>query len=142
MRVGNLLPARPNWYDRNPAERGFTANILAVAPHGSTSRFLYTVPAAKKFILEFAQTSIWRDTVAAPVGLWNAAVSTLGSTGAGAQTPIAISTSNVLLFRIDLALSYQAIFLPTGTVSLIDQDTSTGGTCSFISVCKGTEYDA
>jgi hypothetical protein len=37
---------RPAWYDRSPVMVGASYNAPAIAPHGDTIRWTYTVPTA------------------------------------------------------------------------------------------------
>src|SRR6266478_4432571 len=64
MRIGNSLAGRPPFYDRNPLNVGKTFSGVGLAPHGSTQRWVYTVPANRKAFIASAISQVLRNTVA------------------------------------------------------------------------------
>ena len=142
MKVGNLLNARPNWYDRNFQERGSTSVVLATPPHVTAQRFSDVVPAAKKFILEATQVLIQRDTIAAPIGFVTANIGLFCANAANVNIPTLIFPSNVAGTQLLAVPTIQAAFLAGMSLTGNDADGSTGGTMSFILCFKGSEFDA
>src|SRR4051812_41894585 len=57
---------RSAYYDRNPVQVTANFGSAAVIPHGSTSRWSYTVATGKKAFLQRALAKVVRQTVAAP----------------------------------------------------------------------------
>lgn len=67
MIVDNAYLARPSWYDRTPTGRGQLYNAT-IAPAGTTVRWTYTVPTAKKALVDVVTMQATRQTAAAPIG--------------------------------------------------------------------------
>lgn len=60
------------WYDRNPITKVDHSLELAVAPHPSTQRILYTVPVGKKAMVNALNVKIERHTAATTASLMDA----------------------------------------------------------------------
>jgi len=60
--------ARPAYYDRDPVMVNQESSLAALAPHGSTTRFTYTVPSGKKAYMEVSYADVTVITAAAPAG--------------------------------------------------------------------------
>jgi hypothetical protein len=142
MRVFNLGVSRPAWYDRGPLEKGQYYQGVAVAPHGGTTRWTYTVPAARKAYIEACFADIMRITAAGVVSL---ATATFVCTLNGAQTSV---LGSALLFNNTLGTFDKVIV--NGTITLLagsviaaqTSDASTGGTNNYDVSYKATEFDA
>ena len=68
MRLYTVTTSRAAPYDRTPITRVNTYVAGAQAPHATTQRWTYTVPAGKKFTNGVGQASAQRNAVAAPAG--------------------------------------------------------------------------
>src|SRR5688572_27707461 len=66
--ISNVGGARPTYVDRNPVNQSKVYNTAAVAPHGDTQRWVYTVPSGKKARINTVFTRWSRVTAGAPVG--------------------------------------------------------------------------
>lgn len=69
MPSGPLGPGRGTLYDRSYSRQALTFANTGVAPHASTVRGTYTVPAGSLALVRYAGLQIVRQTAAAPVGL-------------------------------------------------------------------------
>ena len=142
MRQYNGQTARPTPGDRAPISRGTSYASLGIAPHVITQRFLYTVPAAKKFSLGFATVEALRATAAAPVGQVAAQVrtTTLQPT---TNYPAAVRTLDNTVGSAARISSAPTLVLVAGeSVDGVTEDVSTGGTMNYLLSYQGTEYDA
>jgi hypothetical protein len=142
MRFGVTTPARLAYTDRAASERGAALQFLAIAPHGATTRYSFTVSAGRRYIFEYGSLYVRRDTVAAPAAAAQAAITFTATNGQVWTAPIAFFLDNVVGV-VSRDASGMQLFLKEGaTIVGSDSDTSTGGTMSFIYGLKGTEYDA
>lgn len=142
MRITYPAGTRSNFYDRNAITRNLSYNQSLIGPHALTTRWTYTVPASKKFLVGTMYTSMFRDAGAAPGLVGKATINTQPSGGsslpliesntfwAGAQTLNNAVTSSGLWLSANDAI--------TGSTS----DTSTGGSHYYNVNMAGTEYDA
>ena len=142
MRAHHLQQTRPQWYDRNPVIVGSQGSVLAAPPFGIIVVSQYTVPANRKFLLEAAQCTLWRDTAAAAVGTYQTKISLTQPLEGGGIMPQCVSTNNTPQARIDLFAAVQAIIKESGVLQVTAEDLSTGGTTTSYWSYKGTEYDA
>lgn len=63
MRIGHLLPTRPEWYDRHPATFMLGGAGDGVNPGGGgIYRFTYTVPTGKKAYLDSGMVALYQMT--------------------------------------------------------------------------------
>lgn len=142
MRVFNNGTSRPAWYDRGPLEIAKYYFAQAVAPHGVTTRWTYTVPAARKCLVELTQVTEMRDVAAGVAGTTNGFIRVVT---AGAVTLdfafTVFQNVNVDTYR-QCAMAPQAVMLATSVVSGSTIDSSTGGSVTYNIAMKGTEYDA
>lgn len=139
MIVDNSLSGRPAWYDRAPAI-AFNVYEAVIAPAGSTVRFTYTVPTAKKAYCE--QGTVWlrRVTVAAPVGRADCRFVYTPSGGGANALVMAVIYGNVADAADRDALSSAFIMLAGDVMQFYTSDASTGGTVDFFGSLKATEF--
>lgn len=142
MRLAHLQSSRPPWYDRNSVTYAFSGTALNAAPHGTTSRATYTVPANRKAMLEFTTNYIQRVTAAAPNGTIGAFVNLLPATGGGIFAMQNFLISNTVLQIVTENSEQQAVMIEGDYLSITDYDDSTGGTATIATSVKITEYDA
>lgn len=142
MKVGNLLNSRPSYYDRNPLERAKNFDLLNSAPTASTLRLTYTVPANRKFSLEFVQAMYQRMTAAAPAG--DGFIHNIINYFSTDQSYIGriLFNNNTVGVRVDIVSSANAIMVAGTNMQTFTQDLSTGGTTSSFLTYKGSEFDA
>lgn len=143
MRITNSqTAARPTYYDRNPANQTKYNNTGAVAPHGATQRWTYTVPAGKKAFIEQIMTSIIRSTVAAPVGTTLNEVDLIPNGGGVNILSLRYMNTNGVNDNTDLHLTNLGEINAGDQINALDVDTSTGGTVTFVKTAKIQEFDA
>ena len=135
---------RTEWYDRNPIPRVNAYFSGPIAPAGSVTRWSYTVPALKKFLLQTLQTLAIRETVAGVVNAGAAAIAAYTPSGSGlSQFQVAPATgTNTIGSGVSVAFGANAVFLAGDLLQGISLDSSTGGTIGFIINMSGLEYDA
>lgn len=140
MRISSYAVARPAYYDRNAAS--VTAEYVGtVGPHAGTNRFTYTVASGKKLITEFAYSSMYRATVAAPVGQYSAIV--FAQVGANTPRFAYIDSVKNTVDATQQTTTAGAITIYAGeSLNGYTSDASTGGTVSYILQAKGTLFDA
>jgi hypothetical protein len=141
VRNGNLLPGRLDWYDRTPLAV-MNNYQQTVAPHVTTVRWSYTVPAGRKAYLETAHCSLLRAVVAAPA---NFAAVQQKYTPSGGSTGVyvisGINTNNVGdQFALQVGASFLGFAGDAFEGSTVDQ--SVGGTTIMRNFAKLTEFDA
>lgn len=129
------------WHDRNATARGRSYSAGAVAPHGSTTRWTYTVPSSKKCLLESAWCLVMRDGAAAPAGRARSLVYVDTGDGTSEVGEPQILTNGVGDQQSALVAG-QMTLNAGGIVAAVTEDSSTGGTVRFMATAKLTEYDA
>jgi hypothetical protein len=139
VRVSNAFSGRPAQYDRNAININTGLIVAATGPHATTTRFSYTVPAARKCQIGTAFVRTRRVTVAAPVGL----------TGAFVQDQSLVTYYAVIqntlnaIDNIDSMVVSSSGILVAGTVVLgRTTDLGTGGTVEYVLGLTGQEFDA
>lgn len=142
MRAQHLQQTKAQWYDRNPITGGNSFATGAIAPHGSTTRSSYTVPANRNAMYEYGTAWIARITAAGVPLLYEAFIFQTLSGGSNAICPDCRSLSNVVLNEVLVNATPQAVLLAGQSLNTGDLDLSAGGTCSFFAAFKYTEYDA
>jgi hypothetical protein len=142
MRNGLILPARPAPYDRAPLAFGGDYSISNVAPHGSTTRWQVTVPAARKYLLDHAYAIIIRETVAAPVGRVDLQIQHTDIALATYKLPKLMLNNNTVGASAQLQTGYRYVVLPGENVAGQTADPSTGGTMSYSMNIHGVTFDA
>lgn len=110
--------------------------LYGSAPMVDTVSWSYTVPARRRFLVEEIQVDVERVTVAGVAGIAQIYIEYQGNpfirahvsiNSVGVEEPLMIGSS-IALFEGD-------------TIECHIVDSSTGGTCNFISNMIGTEYD-
>ena len=142
MRLAHLQSSRPPWYDRNSVTYAFSGTALNAAPHGTTIRATYTVPANRKAMMEFTTNYIQRITAAAPNGTIAAFVTMLPATGGGIYAMQNFLVSNTALQIVTENSEQQAVMVTGDYFDISDYDDSTGGTATIATSVKITEFDA
>lgn len=132
------MSGRPEWYDRNPLAVGALYESGALAPHATTQRFIYTVPAGRRAVIHSALAAVMRDTAAAPLGSAQALV----TTDVSARFTAPQLRDNTVGAVAQQVLAPGAILPAGGVVEGYTTDNSTGGTCLFWLSFSATEFDA
>ena len=141
MKVTSYAVARPNYYDRGATSVIQVYESAAIAPHGVTERWSYTVAAGTKLIVENLVLSNLRVTVATASGAVYAyaivndgvAQTRLGHIG-GYNTTVGDQTFQMVAWGTTI-YGGETIAGTTG-------DYSTGGTTAFIVDMKATLFTA
>lgn len=134
--------ARPVPTDRNPVNKTNEVQTAAIAPHGTTTRWSYTVPVGKKAQIQTASCICVRVTVAAPVGETSAQLAYTPSGGAAVTLFEAHLDTNAALDVSVQNESQLGDMLAGDIITAQDFDTSTGGTVKFRESAKVYEFDA
>ncbi len=142
MRFGLAVPARPTPGDRSPLIKALTANAPAVAPHASTQRLTYTVPASRKCLITHAAAEILRNTAAAPVGIYGVAQNIAPLAGGFAGIVLINALTNAVGDRYTERSNPQHIMLAGDIFNANDSDLGTGGTVTYTHNFMGVEHDA
>ncbi len=142
MRLFAQLPARPDWYDRNPLVVSAYVETGAVAPHAATTRWTYTVPAGKKTALQIGSAWCGAVTLAAAVGDVSAFLqyTPSGGVAAGIVQPGFFGVAADL--KDSMIAGATMVMLAGDSLLGRDYDTRTGGTCAFRTAFQGLEFDA
>jgi hypothetical protein len=141
MRINNVFSGRPAYYDRNPTLPNQRFGQNAVAPHGLTTRFTYTVPSARKAFLGALYAHVFRVTAGAPVGLVVCTVTHTNGANIANLVDFAF-TDNTLLAQRQVAYGSSDVMVAGDTLVLQTSDGSTGGTVDYRIDSKITEFDA
>lgn len=142
MQIVNPSSSRAAWYDRNPG--GKTENYTgdAVTPHAYTVRWTYTVPTAKKFIVENGFVNITRIAASTTQGI---------STGEIDYVPVSGDTVAFLWADLSATSAFAGAYSIVGVqvfgfagdaIEGATSDASVGGSVSYSVQMKGTEFDA
>lgn len=140
--VGNILVARPEWYDRAPRIEHLSYATQGIAPHADVVRFAYTVPAGKKFALQQMLCLTVRDAVAAPVGLATARLRGTPATGGGGGYLSSEFIGNVVGNGYAITNAGVVVCLPGDLIEGMTSDASTGGTVFYRINLQGISFDA
>ena len=138
MRVSQAPSTRGFWHDRNPSDlqsTQFTGS--AVAPHGATTRWTYTVPTARKAYLGSLMLRWRRVTVAAPVGQI-----TINFRIGGLQRALVQNTLNAVDSIEMVPLVLNMSLTAANAIDSLSTDLGTGGTCDIHTALQAVEYDA
>jgi hypothetical protein len=136
MRVSSFAVARPAYYDRNAASN-YNVYNATVGPHNFTERFLYTVAAGKKLLVEIANVEMNRLTVATVSGSYYARI----TGGSGYINTILDNATTVNASKVNIVAGAVTIYAGE-SVGGYTSDGSTGGTVAFYIFTKGTLFDA
>lgn len=125
--------------ERSPGGVGSLGSVyqgIAVAPHGSTVRWTYTVPSGKAAHLEGYAGTILRNTAAAPVGLVQCQL----YAGASYFLFDLQQIDNTVGGRSN-ATAGEAGYLKAGeALNALTIDQSTGGTNTYTIACRYREF--
>lgn len=133
---------RSNWFDRNAASLANTYEAYAVAPHAETTRWTYTVPAGKKFLIGSGAINFQRDAAAAAAAAAGAYIK-LTPSGGAATTVLRCMTALSAVGSPQIIAGLQGLILFAADV--IDGrtvDSSTGGSFNYAVNLAGAEFDA
>jgi hypothetical protein len=134
--------ARPAWYDRNPSDTVKNSIMWGQSPHSFTTRWTYTVPTARKAMVEVAIIKFCRVTAATTAGELVIGIYITPSGGSLTNLIYSSSILNIVGDK-DVIDTGQSVLLLTGdALSAGDSDASTGGTADFYQAAKVTEFDA
>jgi len=131
-----------NYYDRIAITIGQLYNANGVAPHGLTTRWIYTVPAGKKALVETSICRILRITAAAALSFCDARIITGGLTTAQTYSAYALLLNNTINAQITDRSDSPILLLAGQTLSGETNDGSTGGTMNYLVTAKITEFNA
>lgn len=130
---------RPFYFDRTPLTVRVIFFAEGVAPHATTIRATYTVPANRKAFAEAVQLSIARAT--AP-GTDGRAVINLRSDSGTFLAANLWEEDNAAKDRVDLTFGATMTRLAGDEVAIDTSDVAITGTVNYNGVATITEYDA
>ena len=142
MKVSSYAVARPVYYDRNSATKGLTYAAAGVAPHATTTRWAYTVPAGKAAYVETLNMMLTRDNAPTVQQLAQVIVYILSS---DAVTTIALQIREYTLSTYVFIYASQsniALLKAGDIIYAATNDPSTGGTHIYTADMKLTQFDA
>jgi hypothetical protein len=131
----------------NPTDRNAITRVLAfygnvIAPHAVTTRWTYTVPAAKKFMFNGGDAICTRNTAAAPSGSTHAIWEVTPSGGAATNMLDANINGNTQQQNCVLDGPAGGFLQPNDVILGRTSDGSTGGSCDYAVNLCGMEFDA
>lgn len=142
MRFYTVLASRPQYYDRSPAQNAFQYVAATIAPHATTARFTYTVPANRKAMIGFLTIEAMRDGAAGAAGAAGANI-TITPSGSSAKDILDVrQINNNVGTPIDAAVSGNAILLAGDAFTGNTFDLSTGGTYTYALGAQAIEFDS
>lgn len=141
MKVTSYAVARPAFYDRSSLS-GRKASNVVVAPHAVTTRFTYTVPAARKAFVETAFVKYNQVTLPTVTGLVVNSVQNSDGITASTNVSMSVNSSIATLTALTLFTTGNCTVFAGETISDLTYDGSTGGTIQFTSDCRYVEFDA
>lgn len=143
MRFFNVQQvARPYYFDRNQKTQSQVYNVQAVAPHGQTTRFTYTVPVGRKAYIETGLCYIRRAVAATAALFAEGAITQVVDQGGGTYLASARLVSNVIDRDMQMTANGAGLLNPGNSVSGISSDGSNGGSVDYFLSLKVTEFDA
>lgn len=128
--------------DRNPAGQTQRYAASAVAPHGATTRWTYTTPAAKKDRVQELNLAFHRQTVGAPVGEFEANIQYTPNGGTAVYLLRRRSQDNTTTLYIEAENATQLDMLVGDNLLCQTADGSTGGTVAYNVSAVVFDYDA
>lgn len=140
--VGHVQSSRPLYYDRTMVSRTSYYSSGAIAPHGITERWTYTVPTGKKAFVQSLLAVAQRITAAAPVSQYAALVTVTPNGGTLARVLLALLLTN------NVGDSAREHYGASGALAAGDVlasstvDLSTGGTVDYNLSAWYIEFDA
>lgn len=143
MRITNSqTAARPQFYDRNAVPASAMYSAGGVAPHGTTTRWTYTVPAGKKAWVDAVCAELYRDVAAAAAAIAAVNINYQANGGGGSVLCQAAQSTNALVQVSEFVFTQFGYMGPGDIVYATTLDTSTGGSNAYTASIKRTEYDA
>lgn len=142
MRFFQIGQARAAPADRNQITTGATSETLGVAPHATTTRISYTVPAAKKALLTSCGYNLTRATAAAPVGRWSCIVFITNLLATNLYLLARYSYGNTVGDSIFQDKPITHTLLAGEQIRANTTDASTGGTLDITTFATVQEHDA
>lgn len=131
--------ARPAYYDRDPVPVYGAVNAT-FAPHGVTQRASYTPPTDYAAFIEFIQYTHIRTAAAAPAASSNLYWDFLPFYGGTVRVLWSYFLDNTVNLVKTGQIDGYGYMAYGDTLQLFTQDASTGGTMSYQSSMKGTEF--
>ena len=142
MRVQNVGNARSIYYDRNPKSIPLFYSAGLVAPHASTQRWAYTVPANRKAFLEYFMAESYRDTQFFPPGVVIVQIYINLVGNVHSDLVYFNSQDGRLFITYKVESSVQALLQAGDQIAALTVDLSTGGTNAYDLSAKLIEFDA
>lgn len=141
MKVTSYALARPNYYDRQATSVIGAYESAAIAPHGATDRWTYTVGAGYRLLIENLLLSNFRATAASTSGPVYAYV--VVSSGVTSCRMGHIGGHNTTVGDQKYQMIYWGTSVYAGeSLAGTSGDYSTGGTTAFIVDMKATLFTA
>ena len=139
--IGQSQVVRSEWYDRNPLV--ITETFWnETGPHGSITRWTYTIPAGRRCMIMSTLVRGYRITAATAIGRWGAIIN-LG--GGGQETGFILysaSFDNTIAGVLPPLMGNQILLGAGDIVKGFTSDGSTGGTTNMALSMHGVEFDA
>lgn len=141
MKILNPTGNRGRPEDRNPLGISYSFASGSIAPHADTTRWTYTVPANRRFILNEAYAHLCRTALAGAAGAIS--VNILVNQGAGnIYVARLYDLNNYVGDTMQLVIPAGLVLLAGHYIYATTSDTSTGGTVLYTVTLTGFEYDA
>lgn len=131
-----------NWYDKNPLVISQFYGANGLAPHADVQRWAYTVPAARRAMLEFGLAQYIKETVSGAAAWAQSYIRYTPSGGSNSVILSAASTSVGVGAGQTIAVGFNSVLLAGDAISGRSQDGMTGGTATIQIAAKATEFDA
>ena len=142
MKVSSFAVARPVYYDRNSSTFGKSYEASAIAPHATTTRWSYTVPAGKAAYVEACGGMMWRDGIATVASLAQTVFNTVTSDTVTATVLQNRTYTNTGNDPVMFSLSQLAFLKAADVFGVNTFDGSTGGSFQYGMYAKFTQFDA
>jgi len=142
MKVSSFAVARPVYYDRNSATKGRTYGASGIAPHSTTVRWTYTVPAGKAAYVESLNAMVFRDGTATVANIAQMLIY-IQTTDTATTIQLQVREYKSTLYIPNITSQSNIAFIKAGdVVYAASADPSTGGTYTYTADMKLTEFDA
>jgi hypothetical protein len=134
--------ARPPYYDRNPKTIYNEYWAYGVTPHTAATRWTYTVPTARKAIIESAQVRVYRSTAGTAASLVYSTIAYHPTSGTDQFMLVVHIWTNTVGDKDQAFIGLGPMLYAGDIIEGYDYDASTGGDCDFMETTKLTEFDA
>lgn len=142
MRVVQLNPQRPAYYDRNPVNKVLRWSSPYYAPHPVTTRASYIVPAGRKAEVNVMFVEVTRAEVPTVAGTARAGVELI-PLGGLADFLAKVEVDDSILYNPHIiTFTNGGVILPGDELLVWTEDTSTGGAMRYRLYVKLMEFDA